>query len=227
MVIDVKKRYYIAFCIPIFLIFLLIFIMLIKNESESTDINNNSQVEYLQKQIETIYYMLDEEKIDFDKINDRFEIMYQNTPNIMLELYEKGVNQEKILGFNDTLDDVFHEINNKNESAVLEDLGKLYEYLFSFVVDDELYTSILEVKANIYMCRSKLNANDWDSLNEYNNRAVKKYNNILNSLDKRLNQKQVNVAYISINEMENAIKLRDKAIYLIKYRFLLEELNSI
>lgn len=227
MVIDVKKSYYIAFCIPVFLTFLFISMMIIKNKEQSTDVNNNSQVEYLQKQIETIYSMLDEEKIDFDKINYRFEIMYQNTPNIMLELYEKGINQEKILGFNDTIDNVFHDINNKNDSEVFEDLGKLYEYLSSFVVDDELYTSILEVKSNIYKCRSKLNRNDWDSLNEYNNIAVQKYNNILNSLDKRLNQKQVNVAYISINEMENAIKLRDKAIYLIKYRFLLEELNSI
>ena len=86
---------------------------------------------------------------------------------------------------------------------------------------------MLEIKTNIFKCRSSLNNDDWDNVSKYNQQAVQEYMDILNSVDERLNQKQVNITYITINEMDNAIKLRDKAIYLTKYKFLLEQLNSI
>ncbi|MNS89023.1 hypothetical protein D3C72_1230210 [compost metagenome] len=221
-----RKKVLMVFLIPSVLIIICLVILLIKHNSKS-NIDENGQVKYLQSEIENIFILLDEENQNIENIKNKYQSMYQNTPNIMLELYEKGINQEKILGFNDMLDNVLHEMNTQNISKVFEDLSDLYGFLPDFIVNDDLYKNILEIKINIYKCRSALNNDDWDRVNKYNQQAVQEYIDILNSVDERLNQKQVNVTYITINEMDNAIKLRDKAIYLIKYKFLLEQLNSI
>lgn len=222
-----KKKYYSL--ITILLIFSLLFVLSIRNKEEKQNkkINTNFKVQYLQEQIETIYSLLDEKNLDMQTIKSKYETMYSEISSIMLELYENGITQDKVLGFNDTLDQTLHEININDIPKTFEYLTDLYAYLPNFVVDDNLYKNILEVKLNIYECRSSLEKEDWDLANSFNKLAVQEYMDILNSVDKRLNQEQINITYITINEMENAVNLRDKAIYLIKYKFLLEELKSI
>ena len=60
------------------------------------------------------------------------------------------------------------------------------------------------------------------------NQATTIYSELLtNTSEKTDNQYEINKGYILINEMQNAVKLQDVSVFLIKYKNLLEELNSI
>ena len=58
--------------------------------------------------------------------------------------------------------------------------------------------------------------------------AIKTYETLLTSANIETNkQASINKAYIMLNELQNAINLKDKQVFLIKYKNLLEEINNM
>ena len=56
-----------------------------------------------------------------------------------------------------------------------------------------------------------------------NNREKKQ----MYSNKENINQYNINKVYVMINELQNAVTLKDKEVFLIKYKNLLEELQNI
>ena len=87
---------------------------------------------------------------------------------------------------------------------------------------------VVRIKENIFKAYSKLDAGKWDEISNDVNNATSIYAELLTNASNGIdNQYEINKGYILINEMQNAVKLQDVSVFLIKYKNLLEELNSI
>ena len=87
---------------------------------------------------------------------------------------------------------------------------------------------IIRIKENIFKAYSKLDVGKWDEISSDVNNATSIYSELLTNASNGIdNQYEINKGYILINEMQNAVKLQDVSVFLIKYKNLLEELNSI
>ena len=166
-----------------------------------------------------------------DTIKNRVEELYISNSTITLDLYKINTEQSDILGFNSELDNLTVAVKSEDKIKTLQSLSKLYEYLPKYMEglnSDANYTTILKTKSNIFYGYSLLDTDDWTSIDGYNKKAIEEFSNILKNISSE-NEKEstINKAYIDLNELQKAINLKDKEIYLIKYKNLLEQLNNL
>lgn len=171
------------------------------------------------------------ENLDWSNIKYEIENLYESIPTITLDLYKINLNQEDILSFNKEFDNLAIAAKNENKEETLNQLAKLYDYIPKFAknaTDDELYKKMLETKTNIFKAYSKLDSENWDDINENIANATNVYSAVLTdtNVDSK-KQYSINRVYIMINELKNAINVKDKSIFLIKYKNLIEEIDNL
>ena len=164
-------------------------------------------------------------KIDWETIKNEVEILYSIMPTITLDLYNANANREEILSFNKELDTLTTVIKEENKEDTLAKLANLYRYLpvyASDVSDDDEYTSLLEIKSNIFNSYVFANAGNWEETLNFVKKAIESYSNNLNNIDRNSNYNSDKI-YIILNELQNAADISDLDIFLIKYKTFLEE----
>ena len=113
----------------------------------------------------------------------------------------------------------------------LDELSKLYNYLPNFsqnILDDEIEKVLIETKNNILKVYSKLDSKNWKEISEDIKQASNSFSKLLTNTNiDSSKQYSINKIYIMINELQNAINVQDETIFLIKYKNILEEMNSI
>lgn len=172
----------------------------------------------------------DTNTINWNSIKNEIEEIYTSISTITLDLYKVNINQTDILDFNTELDNLTIAIKSEDKQKSLDSLAKLYSYLPKYMEtlgNDKNYTGILKTKSNIFYGYSMLDTGDWNSINNYNQKAIEEFSNILKDIPSEEKEHSVNKSYILLNELKNAISLKDKEIYLIKYKNLLEQLNNL
>lgn len=171
------------------------------------------------------------EDINWDIVKSEIENLYTSLPAITMDLYQFNINQEDILGFNNQYDKLTSIAKDEKKQETLNELVKVYEYFPKFLRgsgQDTLYTTLVETKANVFKGYSKLDTGNWQEISGDIKNAVDTYSKLLTNteIDAR---KQYNISkgYIMLNELQNASNLKDVAVFLIKYKNLLEEMNNI
>lgn len=171
------------------------------------------------------------EQIRWDDIKSQVEMLYSSMPTLTLDLYQLNVNQEDILSFNKELDNLALSVKNEEKEQSIKQLSRLYEYIPKFannVSDEELYKNVLEVKSNIFKAYKELESENWEEISKNVVEAINVYNKLLTLPNiEASKQYMLNKGYILINELQNTINMKDKEIFLIKYKNLLEELNNL
>lgn len=171
------------------------------------------------------------EDINWDNIKSEVENLYESIPTITLDLYKINLNQEDILSFNKEFDNLTIAVENENKQNTLDQLTKLYDYIPKFAqnaTDDELYKKLTETKTNIFKAYSKLDSENWNGINDDINNGISVYSAILT--DTNINSKKqysINRVYIMLNELRNTVNLKDKSVFLIKYKNLVEEIDNL
>lgn len=198
-------------------------------ESESED--NQTQSSKNKYTLERTSTLTDSNtNIEWQKIKNLVEEMYSTIPTITLDLYNQNVNQDEILSFNNELDSLTVAVKEESKEKTLVHLSNLYGYLPKYlevVSTDEIYTNLIKTKTNVINAYSIIDTGDWNKISEYINKAIDDYSELLNKIDNDSKMYSINKAYIILNELQNAVNLKDKEIFLIKYKNLLEEFNSI
>ena len=171
------------------------------------------------------------EDINWDIIKSEVENLYTSLPAITMDLYQFNINQEDILGFNSQYDKLTSVVKDEKKQETLNELVKVYEYFPKFLrgsSQDTLYTTLVETKANVFKGYSKLDTGNWQEISNDIKSAIDTYSKLLTNteIDAR-KQYNVSKAYIMLNELQNASNLKDTAVFLIKYKNLLEEMNNI
>ena len=204
-----------------------------EQSSSSGNSNSSSNTDQDKKKYELQLsgVLTNKEDINWDYVKGEIENLYTSIATITLDLYQIGANQDNILAFNQQIDNLSVVVKDENKELTLSELSNLYTNLSNITQSlegNETYKIVVRIKENIFKAYSKLDAGKWDEITNDINNAISTYSELLTDTSNGIdNQYEVNKGYILINEMQNAVKLQDVSVFLIKYKNLLEELNSI
>ena len=169
--------------------------------------------------------------IDWNKVKNEIELIYTSIPAITLDLYGLNINQDEILNFNRQYDNLTVLVKNQNKEETLRELAKTYQYIPKFaekVTDDTVYKTVLNTKSNIFLAYSKLDSKNWDEISSDIKNAINVFSQLLTgNVVNANNQTTINKVYVMLNELQNATNVKDEAVFLIKYKNLLEEINNM
>ena len=200
------------------------------SNSTSSDSSNKSKQEK-EFDLKNNGVLTSADEINWDNIKSQIEILYTSIPTITLDLYQSNINQDDILNFNKEFDNLTVGIKQENKQMCLDELSKLYNYLPNFsqnVLDDEIEKVLIETKNNILKAYSKLDSKNWREISENIKQASNSFSKLLTNTNiDTSKQYSISKIYIMINELQNAISVQDETIFLIKYKNILEEMNSI
>ena len=197
-----------------------------QSSTEQSDSGENKKYE-----LELNGVLNENQQIDWENVKGEVEELYISIPTITLDLYEMNINKDDILNFNKEYDNLIKVVKNENKEEVLGVLNNLYSYMPKFVQntsDDNSYKTVIETKSYIVSAYSKLDSENWDGINDDIKKAIDVYSKLLTDTNID-NEKQysLNKSYVILNEIQNAVNIKDKSVFLIKYKNLLEELENV
>ena len=141
------------------------------------------------------------------------------------------MNQDDILGFNKEFDNLTLVVKNQNKEETLKELSKLYEYIPKFmqnVTEDEIEKILVETKSNVFKAYAKLDSKNWNEISNDVKSAVDTYSKLLTNTNiDSSKQYSISKGYVMLNELQNAVAVKDESVFLIKYKNLLEEMNNM
>lgn len=212
-----------------------------KNSNSSSNSENNASTNDSTKQsdskqqkefnLKSNAVLTDNQSINWDNIKSQVETLYSSIPTITLDFYQANINQEDILNFNKEFDNLAVAIKQENKENCLALLSKLYDYFSEFsqnIYDEELQKVIIETKSNILKAYSKLDSKNWESLSNDIKQAINVYSKLLTDTNiDQSKQYTISKIYIMINELQNAVQVQDESIFLIKYKNIIEQVNTL
>ena len=193
--------------------------------------SSNSEQDNKKFELEISGVLTNKEDINWEYVKGEIENLYSSISTVTLDLLQINVTQEEILAFNSQLDNLAVAVKDENKEDTLSQMSTLYDALAAItqkIQGEETYKILVEVKQNIFKAYSKLDTENWDEIANDTKNAISSYSKLLTdtNIDTQ-NQYIINKGYILINELQNAVNLQDISVFLIKYKYLLEELNSL
>ena len=201
------------------------------NEQEEGNQSNDDEKNLKNYTMQQEGVLTNRNAIDWNKVKNEIELIYTSIPAITLDLYGLNINQDKILNFNRQYDNLTVLVKNQNKEETLRELAKTYQYIPKFaerVTDDTVYKTVLNTKSNIFLAYSKLDSKNWDEISSDIKNAINVFSQLLTgNVVNTNNQTTINKVYVMLNELQNATNVKDEAVFLIKYKNLLEEINNM
>lgn len=201
------------------------------SDSSSTSSNNNTVNNTKKYSLNTKGVLTSKQDINWEYIKNEAEILNSSLSTMTLDLYEISLNSNDIVTFNKEYSNLLIEIKNENKENTLAKLTTLYSYIPKFIKNcsnDEQYKIIINTKDNIFNAYSLLDTDNWNTINEHLIKANETFSKLLTDINlQNKNQYTINKCYILLNDLQNTVNNKDKEIFLIKYKNLLEELNNI
>lgn len=193
-----------------------------ENEQES------NKLKVLQLQPSNIL-VINRDEVDWITIKSEVEIMYSTWNSILLDLYNMNIPNEDILGFSQSLDNAILAVKSEDKQKSLEGLAILYSYLPKYMEKiqvDESRKNILQAKSNIMKAYALVEQENWAEVQNQLNQADTAYSKVANDVKYIENkQEEVSRIYILIKELKNSTNLKDKDIFYIKYKNLMNTIN--
>ncbi len=195
--------------------------------SSSQDSENNKQYK-----LEETGILTQNTEIDWKQIKNQVEKIYTSLYPTTLDLYQTKINQEDIINFNKEYDNLTKAVKDENKDETLAELSKLYDYLPKFIEscsEKEKDAIIIKTKNNIFKAYSVLDKEEWDNITANVNNAIQDFTKLVTDINNQEegNQYNINKTYVMINELQNAVALKDKQVFLIKYKNLVEEIQNL
>lgn len=170
--------------------------------------------------------------IDWNLIRNETEMLYSIWTSMVLDLYDIGVESDKIVGFSNSLDDALISIKKEEKMASTLKIAKLYGYITEFANKteiEEMKKKAFETKRHIVNSYAYVETGKWDKVSEEVQNSEEKFSEILNNIDKENEQKKFNInkIYIMIQELKSSLWTEEKEIYHLKYKNLIEGLQCL
>ena len=201
-----------------------------ENVQSSTNSDNESNLITTELKAKTILGT-DNEDINWDLIEEEIETLDTSWSVILLDLYNTNSENKDILGFSDKLNDAILSIENRDKKSALINLRDLYSYIPRFLEASGINGAeqkIKQAKVNLINAYVSANEEDWEMVKEELLNCELQINNISNDMDYIENREyKANKMYILTKEIEKSINIKDKKIFYMKYKNLLQSINSI
>lgn len=199
-----------------------------QEEEEGTSSGQETEISRMEKEQTTE----GAEQTNWKLIQQETEVFYSVWASILLDLYEAGIEANKIVEFSNTLDQALISLKEKDKAKSCENFAKMYSLLPEFASKgniEELKQNTIMAKSSIIKAYSNLEKEDWEKVLEEVQNAENKFVQIMSNVEKSENKLKysINKSYILIEELKNSLPTKDKGIFYIKYKNLIEELNTM
>ena len=229
-----KKKRIIIIIASFFIIFALLgttLKIIIDNNKDNNNISKDKidlEISYLDRILSSIYNELLNENtnIDWLKIEKEMYDLYSSWNSIIIDLNNMQIKNTDLVNFGKKTDEIYINIQEKNINNMLTNISDLY-YLLSLYTNS--YNANINIKIGVcskyYLIKaySLLYTNNWTLINENILESEKIYYNYINSdynhFESNLN---INKIYVAIKELENSIKFKNKEIFKIKFKIILD-----
>ena len=200
-------------------------------KSEKTEGSETSE-DNKQYELEEVGVLTENTEIDWKQIKNDVEKIYTSLYPMTLDLYQTSTNRQDISNFNKEYDNLTKAVKEENKEESLKELSILYDYLTKFAencTEDEKEKTVIKTKNYIFKAYSVLDKEEWDTISDNINSATQEFTKIITNINNKEsgNQYNINKVYVMTNDLQNAVTLKDKEVFLIKYKNLLEELQNI
>ena len=136
---------------------------------------------------------------------------------------------EDILNFSKALDEAVVFIKSEDKKKSLLKLADLYEFLPKYANElsiEESTKNILQTKYNILKAYSLVENEDWNEVQNQLEQADDAYTKVINDVDYIQNKQEETLRiYVLIKELKNSINVKDKDIFYIKYKNLMNAMQ--
>ena len=203
-----------------------------KSKSSENQEESGSEEDNKQYKLEEVGILTEDTEIDWKQIKNDVEKVYTYLYPMTLDLYQTSINQQDITNFNKEYDNFTKSVKEENKEESLKELSILYDYLPKFVencTEDNKEKTIIKTKNELFKAYSVLDKEEWNTIADNINNAKQEFTKLVTNIsnEENINKYNVNKAYVMINELQNSITLKDKEVFLIKYKNLLEELQNM
>ena len=197
------------------------------NDSNSISSKTEEQVKYEIQKNDIL--LIDFSNIDWEYIKANTESIYNLWANLIIDLHELNVNNQDILNFSNTLDQVTLSVKQENKYASVTNLVSLYSYLPTYInqfSNNENEKNLFLTKNCVLNTYALIEQQNWDEMKKQTASAIEYFSNIMNNIEnnERQNKNKITKIYVLLNELYSSIDLKDKELYYIKYRNVMEEL---
>lgn len=172
-----------------------------------------------------------QKEIDWVDLKNTIELLYSTWTTILVDLHSAQIQNQDILDFSTLMDQTITTIKQENKEQTLVLLVQLYSYLPKYIEQyskDSDKTNLAYTKYYILGSYALVEQDRWDEMKTAISQAQTYYSNLLNKVNEnRQNQTQYSKVYVLLNEMNGAINLKDKDVYYIKYKCLMENISRI
>lgn len=167
---------------------------------------------------------------DWSKIKIEIENLYTSWSTMVVDLYKLNIKNEDITNFSNDLNTATTAIKAEDKTASLNMIAKLYSYIPIYVTacsqdQDDINTAY--TKAYTINAYTLIEQDKWDEIGKNLEQAERYFSNVVNNIEGKQKQYNINKTYILLKEFQNAVPQKDKDLLYIKYKNLMEELNTM
>lgn len=196
-------------------------------ESDSTSPDNESKANSYE--LQPMGVLTTNKEVNWQDLKTDIEILYSSWSTIILDLYKLNINADDILQFSTLLDKATMDIRQEDKRQALLTLSDMYECIPKYIEsysEDTKKVNLQKVKSNLINAYSVVEDENWEEINTQISNAESNYLNVLNSISTKEDY-DINKGYILLKELQNSLSDKDKDIFYIEYKNLLEKLNNI
>ena len=211
------------------------------NSSGNTSENEQEKTTNKQYQLKEEGILTKNQDINWSQIKNDVEKIYTVLYSTTIDLYQVVENKDEITNFNKEYDNLTKAVKEEDKKETLKRLSAVYEFLPKFVENcagQEKDKVVIKTKNYIFKAYSILEEEQWQNILDNINSAQQEFMKIASNVNNKEKQDEIilkqngnkyniDKSYIMINELKNAVELKDKQIFLIKYKNLLEELENV
>lgn len=171
-----------------------------------------------------------ENEIDWNYIKNTVELLHTSWTTIMIDLHSLNIKNDDILSFSNNLDALILNIEKEDKRSTLNSLASLYAIIPIYISqysNDNYEENLAYTKAYIINSYVLLEDDKWENMQAEVTKAQEYFNLVINSINEKSSKIFTNKTYVLLNEMKNSINLKDKKLYYMKYKNLMENAMNI
>jgi len=171
----------------------------------------------------------EDKEVNWNLIKSRIENLYSIWSTISIDLAELNIPEDKINSFNTVLNETTLQIKEEKKSESIQKLVDLYECVITLYnsFDNNMSNNdkkLKEIKYNIIIAYENVEMEKWDEARTYVAEAQNINTAILNNLEE-MNSYNIKKINIILNQINSSLDTKDKEIFYINYKNLIEEIN--
>ncbi len=200
------------------------------SQSQSSSNKEESKVTITEMEPDSILES-DENDIDWTSIKNEIETINEAWGVIILDLSSLNIDNNDILNFSATLDDCILDVKDENKNDTLTNIAKLYSFIPKFergISAENSSQNIKQVKSYIINAYSLVDKDDWTSIETNMSEGEKTFSSLLNDIEYMKDREyKVNKTYVLIKELQNSLTYKDKKLFYVKYKNLMESIITL